>query len=151
MATATDGQQTQPELTEAQQRVLTLLGEDKSPTEIAKDMGITSQGVHGHMSRLRKRGLLPGEPAASTAGRTPARSRKRAAGNDRRVTPADAFAEVRASIDEQRKGLTARATELDQEIDDLKAEIDRRRNEKRQVEKAAKDLETFEGTLPAVS
>jgi DNA-binding CsgD family transcriptional regulator len=138
-----------PPLTEKQQQVLDLLAQDKTPTQIAEALNITSQGVHGHMQRLRRRGLIPGEAAPSQGARRNRGSRK--AATSAGITPTDAFAEVRASIDAQRQGLTARASELDQEIDDLKAEIDRRRTEKRGVEKAAKDLETFEATLPSVA
>jgi DNA-binding CsgD family transcriptional regulator len=128
-----------PPLTEKQQQVLDLLAQDKTPTQIAEALNITSQGVHGHMQRLRRRGLIPGEAAPSQGARRNRGSRK--AATSAGITPTDA----------QRQGLTARASELDQEIDDLKAEIDRRRTEKRGVEKAAKDLETFEATLPSVA
>jgi DNA-binding CsgD family transcriptional regulator len=41
------------DLTERQRDVLRLVREGKSPTEIGKELSISSQGVHGHMRRLR--------------------------------------------------------------------------------------------------
>jgi DNA-binding CsgD family transcriptional regulator len=41
------------ELTERQRDVLRLVREGKNPTEIGKELEISSQGVHGHLRRLR--------------------------------------------------------------------------------------------------
>jgi predicted ArsR family transcriptional regulator len=58
-------------LTERQADVLRLYREGKSPTEIGKELDISSQGVHGHLRRLRAHGLIEGDtpkpPAAEIA------------------------------------------------------------------------------------
>lgn len=115
-------------LTEKQRQVLALVRRDPqpTPTEIAKELGITSQAVHGHFRRLRGHGLMPAEGTAP--GRAAARAR-RTAGFD----PTDALAVVHQAA---RDGI-AKAERRQQEIDDQLAALKAER----------KTLDTTIGTL----
>lgn len=117
-------------LTARQADVLRLTREGKNPTQIGEELGISSQGVHGHLRRLREKDLVP---AANE--RTP----RRAAPRVLRSKPADAMAAVRATAAEQDRQLAARLDEIEGEQDALKAE-------KAAIVKTRKELEAL---LPA--
>lgn len=121
--------------------VLALTKEGKNPTEIGTQLGITSQAVHGHLRRLRDKGLLPPDPRArGKAGTDNGRSEFSAAG---------AFREVRASIARQQQELDRHMAGLDRQLE----ELDRRKNEIKQerkdAEKAKERLAELEGTVTA--
>lgn len=86
--------------TERQTAVLEMHKAGLSPTEIGRELGITSQGVHGHLRRLRKRGLLPSKPNARRE----------------EYSVKNAYAEVQASIKRQRQELAALVRRLEGEI-----------------------------------
>jgi DNA-binding CsgD family transcriptional regulator len=127
-------------LTDRQRDVLRLVREGRNPTEIGRELGISSQGVHGHLRRLRDRGLVeaaaPAKPAA----------RKRSA-NDRQphaaagFDPKSAIAAVQQAIVEQREQLDTREAEIDAQITQL-------RDEKKLITATRKELEKL---TPGVS
>jgi DNA-binding CsgD family transcriptional regulator len=53
--------------TRKQQQVLDYLRNGKTPAHIAKRMGISTNGVYGHMRKLRKMGLLNNSTPAAVA------------------------------------------------------------------------------------
>jgi FixJ family two-component response regulator len=91
------------ELTERQGEVLNLVRAGRNPTEIGKELGISSQGVHGHIRRLRERGLLP-EAGATTK---PARPRPRATQNHK-VSASSALEAVRTPVRAQVEAMDVR-------------------------------------------
>jgi predicted ArsR family transcriptional regulator len=105
------------DLTKRQKDVLRLVREGKNPTEIGKELGISSQGVHGHMRRLRDRGLLPAADRAKPAGRP------RATANHK-VSPTSALEAVRATVREQLEAIDARQAAIEREITALTEERD---------------------------
>lgn len=107
-----------PKLTSKQKKVVTALEAGKSPKDIAKSMGISVNGVHGHIRRLRKIGALP-QPTGSRsrAGTRRATTRgRRASSNGRLKSPA---ARALAKAVSQAKG---RLHEIDVERQKLDAE-----------------------------
>lgn len=103
--------------TERQQDVLRLHRAGRNPTEIGRELKISSQAVHGHFRRLRAHGLVEdtGEARAKPA-------TKRTARNGRPFDPASALPAVTAAINEQRARLDAREAEIDAEIAALRDE-----------------------------
>lgn len=104
-------------LTDRQRDVLRLHGEGKNPTDIGTELGISSQGVHGHLRRLRDKGLIEG-----TGRTTPV-----AVPNGRPLSAADALEQVRQAAATQRQQLVDRKAAIASEITSLKtqdAEID---------------------------
>lgn len=102
------------DLTEKQQQVLALHRENKGPSEIAEVLGITSQGVHGHLKRLRGKGLIEERPGAAV--------RPPSARGNARVNPSAALEIVRQAAREQVAAVQARQAEIDTEITELRAE-----------------------------
>lgn len=106
------------DLTERQADVLRLTREGKSPTEIGRELEITSQGVHGHLRKLRELGLV--EPLAA-----PKRAARRPTGARDVTVPFDPQDTIRAVVQEitdQLDALNAREQEVDATIADLKDE-----------------------------
>lgn len=104
------------ELTERQREVLALVREGKNPTEIGKALGISSQGVHGHLRRLRGHGLIPDEYAGGTGGK-PAATRRPGVrgGTNATITPETAIRAAIELIEAQMHGLQARLTDIAEE------------------------------------
>lgn len=111
------------DLTERQQQVLALHREGKNPTDIGRELSITSQGVHGHLRRLAARGLVELE--------RPARARDDVPNG--RLDPDEALRAVRQAAIEQVHVVTQRLTAIDGEIEAL-------RNEKKGLQKALEKL-----------
>jgi predicted transcriptional regulator len=107
MTTTDDG------LTDRQRDVLRLHREGKSPTEIGKELGFTSQGVHGHLRRLRQKDLIEGtgrtKPVAPPNGGQP-------------TSPAAALETVRSEERRERRGLVTRKEAIAEEIAALERE-----------------------------
>lgn len=97
-------------LTERQRDVLRLHQQGKSPTEIGKELEISSQGVHGHLRRLRDKGLIEGEP------------RRKPQPTSGAFDASMALKTVRETIAEQTTLIRNRQTEIDQLIRELGAE-----------------------------
>lgn len=119
-------------LTDKQREVLELHNDGKSPTEIGKALGITSQAVHGHFRRLRASGLVPDTGAAKpAAAKRPARI---TAPNGRQAfDPGSAINAVKLAAAQQRRELDAREQQIDGEIEALKAD-------KKAIGEARRDL-----------
>jgi predicted ArsR family transcriptional regulator len=99
-------------LTERQADVLRLTQEGKNPTDVGRELGISSQGVHGHLRRLRAKGLLPDEEPRP-------RARRR---NGRTPAPVDYLSAIRAAAERAEREILDRQAEIDAEIADLKRE-----------------------------
>lgn len=97
-------------LTQRQRDVLRLHREGKSPTEIGKELEISSQGVHGHLRRLRDKGLIESEP----------RRKPQAASSA--FDASMALKTVRETIAEQATLIRNRQTEIDQQVRELGVE-----------------------------
>jgi SOS-response transcriptional repressor LexA len=102
-------------LTDRQRDVLRLHGEGKNPTQIGEELGISSQGVHGHLRRLRGKGLIEG--TARTAPVPVA-----VPDNGRPLTAADALEQVRQAAATQRQQLADRKAQIASEITSLNAQ-----------------------------
>jgi DNA-binding MarR family transcriptional regulator len=113
------------ELTERQRDVLRLHREGKNPTEIGRELDISSQGVHGHLRRLRGHGLIESEARPAAAKRRDARQA---------FDPASTIAAVQQAIAAQRAQLDSREAEIDGQIEQLRAE-------KRAIGEARKELD----------
>jgi hypothetical protein len=109
-------------LTDKQREVLELHNDGKSPTEIGKALGITSQAVHGHFRRLRASGLLPDTGAAKPAAAAKRPSRPAVPNGRQTFDPGSAITAVKLAAAQQRRELDAREQQIDGEIDALKAE-----------------------------
>lgn len=96
-------------LTDAQRQVLELREQGLSPTQIGREMGITSQAVQGHLRRLRAKGAV--EPL-----------RRRGRGASLAFDPGAAIEAVQHAIAAQRAAASARLGELDEQIKALQAE-----------------------------
>lgn len=107
------------DLTDRQRDVLRLLREGKNPTEIGRELGISSQGVQGHMRRLRQKGLA--EPAASPRTVAPA-ANARTRGPAAPFDPASTIAAVQQAIADERAKLDRREAEINAEFERLRAE-----------------------------
>jgi predicted ArsR family transcriptional regulator len=116
-------------LTERQADVLRLYREGKSPTEIGKELDISSQGVHGHLRRLRAHGLIEGDTPKPPA--APRRARSNAV---EPFDPADSIRAVVRTITAQLDALNAREADIDAEIARLQAE-------KKQIGATRKELD----------
>src|SRR5688500_8847872 len=103
---------TPSDLTDRQRDVLELHRKGKNPTEIGKELGISSQGVHGHMRRLKQRGLI--EDDGPKAGKKP----KNGVTHD----PSKALEAVQATINQQEQNLMDRLDEIAHEREQLDAE-----------------------------
>jgi predicted ArsR family transcriptional regulator len=99
-------------LTERQADVLRLTQEGKNPTDVGRELGISSQGVHGHLRRLRAKGLLPDEEPRP-------RARRR---NGRTPAPVDYLSAIREAAERAEREILDRQAEIDAEIADLKRE-----------------------------
>lgn len=99
-------------LSEKQREVLTLVRDGKNPTDVGRAMGITSQAVHGHLRRLRSRGLLPEGPAKSGRASAPSNG----------FDPANALAAIHAAARQQVTEIEARMTAIDAQREALTAE-----------------------------
>jgi len=91
------------DLTERQREVLRLHEEGKTPTEIGQTLGITSQNVHGHFKRLRRRGLMG--PAGGP-----------------RAAQSDILADIRRVLQEKERDVDARLREIATSIQALETE-----------------------------
>jgi predicted transcriptional regulator len=118
------------DLTERQRDVLRLVREGKSPTEIGKELSISSQGVHGHMRRLREHGLIP---ALKPTARKPAA--KPSAAPNERFDPAQSLRIVVGTITAQLDELDAREQAIDAEIAALNAEKQAIENARTELQK----------------
>jgi predicted ArsR family transcriptional regulator len=128
-------------LSERAQQVLALTKDGKNPTEIGEQLGITSQGVHGHLRRLREKALLPPDPKART--KAPAN------GPVRDFNAAVAFDEVRRSIERQRHGLDEHIAGIDRELERLEERKKALKKERTDAEKAKERLGELAGTVVA--
>jgi predicted ArsR family transcriptional regulator len=99
-------------LTERQADVLRLTQEGMNPTDVGRELGISSQGVHGHLRRLRAKGLLPDEEPRP-------RARRR---NGRTPAPVDYLSAIREAAERAEREILDRQAEIDAEIADLKRE-----------------------------
>lgn len=122
------------ELTERQQAVLRLHREGKGPTEIGRELDISSQAVHGHYRRLRAHGLIE-----ETSPRVPATRQRPGSARPARngAEPFDPASTIRVVV----QTITAQIGELnsrEQEIDD---EVERLKGEKKAIAKARAELE----------
>jgi predicted ArsR family transcriptional regulator len=104
-------------LTERQRNVLHLVREGKNPTDIGKELGVSSQAVHGHLRKLRDLGFIS-EPAGPPRG---AAARK-ANGRREPVEPESALLAVQRAINEQLALVDARMAEIGAEITALEDE-----------------------------
>lgn len=104
--------------TRKQQQVLDLLDQDKTATQIAKAMGITPNGVHGHIRRMRATGLLNknGQRKASSNGR--AVGAKAPTADQVSALASDAL----KKIDVRTEQIAARKSEIKSEFARLEAE-----------------------------
>jgi predicted ArsR family transcriptional regulator len=128
--------ETAVDLTDRQTDVLRLTREGKSPTEIGRELGISSQGVHGHLRRLREAGLV--EPLTA-----PKRAAKRPAARDSGAAfdPQDTIRAVVQEITAQLDALDAREQQVDATIAELK-------DEKRRIALARTELQKLVPTTP---
>ena len=127
------------QLTDRQRDVLRLHREGKNPTEIGKALGISSQGVHGHLGRLRNHGLIADD--APTAARTRSSSRRRV--GQPAFDPARALDAVRATVRAQEEAILARQAEIDEQIAALQAE-------RGELDSPLAELRRFYGEPPTV-
>lgn len=108
---------TKPKISEKQEQVLKLHKEGKNATEIAKEMGIKSNGVHAHIRRLRAKGLIPKVSGSRKSGST-RKSKATTTRNSRRAS-SPRSPRVPASVKalEQAKAQAAKRVEqIDAEI-----------------------------------
>jgi predicted ArsR family transcriptional regulator len=128
--------ETAVDLTDRQTDVLRLTREGKNPTEIGRELGISSQGVHGHLRKLREAGLV--EPLAA-----PKRAPKRPAARDSGAPfdPQDTIRAVGQEITDQLDALASREQEIDATITELK-------DEKRRIGLARTELQKLVPTTP---
>lgn len=113
------------ELTDRQRDVLRLHREGLSPTAIGKALDISSQGVHGHLRRLRGHGLIesvraPAEPAGEKHVTRAAGAKTR--GPAAPFDPADTIRTVVRTITAQLEQLNTREAQIDEDIERLRAE-----------------------------
>lgn len=118
------------ELTEKQQQVLEMHRANKGPAEIAEALGISTQGVHGHIKRLRNKGLIEAKPSAGAS--RPARR------DGARLDPKAALEVVREAARQQITTVEARQAEIEAEIKDLQ-------EEKRELGKTLTELRKHSG------
>jgi DNA-binding MarR family transcriptional regulator len=114
------------DLTDRQRDVLRLYREAKSPTEIGRALQISSQGVHGHLRRLRQKGLiepLQRAPRATTAEAAPSdeRARQRLAASLALKTVHETIAQQEQLIDSRQAAIREQIAELQAEYEDLSA------------------------------
>lgn len=113
---------TTDDLTDRQRQVLELKREGKSTGEIKDALGISSQGVSGHLKRLRTKGLLPPEDEPSARPATSVRKpRQRPA-----IDPAAAIMAAVEGVRQQRRELEGRLQEIEAErrsLDDEEAGV----------------------------
>lgn len=112
-------------VTDRQRKVIDGLKAKKTPQAIAAEMGISVNGVYGHMRRLRKAGLIPAEKASTNGKSAPARkagsrrrattSRRRASSNGSRRNGRGVETPVIEAIDAARAAGVARLGEIEQE------------------------------------
>jgi predicted ArsR family transcriptional regulator len=110
------------ELTDRQREVLDLVNEGKNPTQIGAALGISSQGVHGHIRRLRGKGLIPEDYGAPRPAAAPRKQRD----SPTAVDPHAAIMAAMAGIQEQRRQLEARLEAITAErvgLDDEEAAV----------------------------
>lgn len=132
---------TADQLSPRAQEVLELTQQGKNPTEVGAALGITSQGVHGHLRRLREKGLLPPDPKA--------KGRKSDANGRPDFNVQTAFAEVRASIARQRDDLDTYVAGVNRELEALEERKKALKKELVDAEKAKARLTELEGTVVA--
>lgn len=129
-------------LSDRAQQVLALTKQGKNPTEIGTELGITSQGVHGHLRRLREKQLLPPDPKA--------KAKAPKADNGRPdFSVQTAFDEVRASIERQQRDLDAHMVDIDRELEQLEDRKKALKKERTDAEKAKERLGELAGTVTA--
>lgn len=102
------------DLSPKQRQVFDLFSTGKSAQEIADVMGITANGVHNHIGRLKKSGHIAG----GTAARRSSGGTRRAATNTGDASKASALAGVKAALTAERKKL-ADVTQIQKNIKDL--------------------------------
>jgi predicted transcriptional regulator len=120
------------QITTRQRDVLRLHQEGKNPTAIGKELGISSQGVHGHLRRLSAKGLIEGE--AASAKRVTRAAGAKTSGPPAPFDPADTIRTVVRTITAQLEQLNTREAEIDEEIERL-------RGEKKKIAKARNELD----------
>lgn len=109
------------EVTKRQQVVLDGLAAKKTPDEIAKQMGISVNGVYGHIRRLKKAGLLSANGKKRGRPRGSARkSRPRASRNSRRNVGVETpvirkMLDARADVEKRRAAIRDERAKLDAE------------------------------------
>ncbi len=115
------------QVTTRQQAVIDGLAAGKEPKAIAKEMGISVNGVYGHMRRLKKAGLISkngkkrGRPRRAT---TSSRSTRRNGSRKNGHVPSEAKAISKAVADGRKR------------IEVIDANIANFEDEKAQIEKA---------------
>lgn len=117
-------------------QVLELHKAGKNPTEIGAELGITSQGVHGHLSRLRRAGLI----ADKKKGKDQDNGRPE-------FNVATAFGEVRQTISRQQHELDAHIASIDRRLEDLEESKKALKKERADAERAKVRLSELEGTV----
>lgn len=118
-------------LSPRQAEVLAMLKDDKTTGEIAAHMKITTQGVHGHIRRLRERGFLPATPA-------------RKAPTRKAVSIDDTLDPLRTVIERQREQLLRQDIHLRNQTQELQQEIADLAKERDAIQVALERLETLE-------
>lgn len=98
------------DLTERQRDVLRLHTEGKNPTDIGRELNISSQAVHGHMKRLRGKGLIAEENPKPTTS-----SPRRERGEPTTIDPHAAIMAAMESIQQQVAQLESRLEAIAQE------------------------------------
>lgn len=116
--------------------VLELHNAGKNPTEIGAALDISSQGVHGHLRRLRERGLIAGKAKAKDNARP-------------EFSVATAFDEVRESIARQQRELDTHMAGIDRELETIEERKQALKKERVDAEKAKARLAELEGTVVA--
>lgn len=127
---------TTKELTTRQREVLTMIEAKKSTGEIASALGITTQGVHGHMRRLRQRGLIPEASPRRTAVR-------------KSVSIEDTFAPLRDVIDRQRQALERQDERIVEQILAAEKEVQALGEERKLIVEALERLGDLETSVRA--
>ncbi len=126
------------DLTDRQRDVLKLHREGKGPTEIGAELDISSQGVSGHLRRLKAKGYIEDDtPAAPKPKAKPKAAKPKADGEQ--FNPASTIQVVVETITVQLDALARREREINDEMSQLTAELN-------EIEKARAGLQTLMAT-----
>lgn len=98
-------------LPKRQQEVLEAHGRGLNPTQIGRELGITPQAVHGHLRKLKDRGLIEADEHEAAA---PVQGAAK--------SPAQFYEEALADLQHQIANVEARRREIAAQIEDLQAQ-----------------------------